>query len=56
MSIKIVDARNTREVERLLSPRRDDDRATRRRVARIVEAVRAEGDAAVRRFAGSSTD
>jgi histidinol dehydrogenase len=51
MVIRIIDARNTRAVERLLSPRRDDDRATARKVARIVEAVRAEGDAAVRRYA-----
>ena len=51
MSIRIIDADDTREVERLLSPRRDDDRATRQRVIRIVEAVRTEGDAAVRRFA-----
>src|SRR6187549_3900186 len=51
MSIKIVDAGNAREVERLLSPRRDGDRAIARAVARIVEAVRAEGDAAVRRYA-----
>ncbi len=51
MSIRIIDAADTREVERLLSPRRDDDRATRQRVTRIVEAVRTGGDAAVRRFA-----
>ena len=51
MSIRVIDARNTREVERLLSPRRDDNRVTAREAARIVEAVRAEGDAAVRRYA-----
>jgi histidinol dehydrogenase len=50
MSIRIIDAGDTREVERLLSPRRADDK-TRRRVVRIVEDVRAEGDAAVRRYA-----
>jgi histidinol dehydrogenase len=51
MAIRILDARDTREVERLLSPRRDDDRGIPRAVARIVDAVRAEGDAAVRRYA-----
>ncbi len=51
MSIRIVDASDTREVDALLSPRRADDRAVMRRVSRIVDAVRAEGDAAVRRFA-----
>ncbi len=39
------------QVDALLSPRRADDRAVMRRVSRIVDAVRAEGDAAVRRFA-----
>src|SRR6187401_303254 len=34
MSIRIIDASDTRAVERLLSPRRDDDRATDRKVAR----------------------
>src|SRR5262249_26275754 len=56
MSIRIVDAADTSDVERLLSPRRDDDRATRQRVARIVEAVRAEGDAAGRRYAAPFDD
>ena len=51
MAIRIIEAADTRAVEALLSPRRADDRAVRRRVSRIVEAVRAEGDAAVRRFA-----
>ena len=51
MSIRIVDASDTREVDALLSPRRADDRAVMRRVSRIVDAVRAEGDPAVRRFA-----
>jgi len=51
MSIRIVDASDTREVDALLSPRRADDRAVMRRVSRIVDAVRAEGDVAVRRFA-----
>ena len=43
----------TREVDALLSPRRADDRAVMRRVSRIVDAVRAEGDGAVRRAASS---
>src|SRR4249919_814806 len=51
MSIRIVDASDTRAVDALLSPRREDDRAVMRRVTRIVDAVRAEGDAAVRRYA-----
>src|SRR6476646_10417459 len=51
MSIRIIDASDTRAVEALLSPRRADDRAVMRRVARIVEAVRTEGDPALRRYA-----
>jgi histidinol dehydrogenase len=51
MAIRIIEASDTRAVEALLSPRRADERAVMRRVSRIVEAVRAEGDAAVRRFA-----
>jgi histidinol dehydrogenase len=51
MLIRIVDASDTRAVDALLSPRRADDRSVMRRVSRIVEAVHAEGDAAVRRFA-----
>ena len=50
MSIRIIDAGETREVEGLLSPRRADAK-TLRGVVRIVEDVRAEGDAAVRRYA-----
>jgi histidinol dehydrogenase len=49
MAIRILKATDP-AVDALLSPRREDDRATRDAVARIVEAVRAEGDAAVRRF------
>jgi histidinol dehydrogenase len=51
MPIRIIDASNRRAIDALLSPRREDQGATARAVARIVEAVRAEGDAAVRRFA-----
>ena len=49
--IRIIDSSDTRTVDALLSPRRADDRAVMRRVSRIVDAVRAEGDAAVRRYA-----
>ena len=49
--IRIIDNSDTRAVDALLSPRRADDRAVMRRVSRIVDAVRAEGDAAVRRYA-----
>ncbi len=49
--IRIVHTSDTRTVDALLSPRRADDRAVMRRVSRIVDAVRAEGDAAVRRYA-----
>ena len=50
MAIRILKASDA-AVDALLSPRRDDDRTTREAVARIVEAVRVDGDAAVRRFA-----
>ena len=49
--IRVITAADRRAVERLLSPPRGDDRRTRRTVAAIVEAVRAGGDAAVRRYA-----
>jgi len=49
--IRIIHSSDTREVDALLSPRRTDDRAVMRRVRRIVDAVRAEGDGAVRRYA-----
>ena len=49
--IRIIHSSDAREVDALLSPRRADDRAVMRRVSRIVDAVRAEGDAAVRRYA-----
>jgi histidinol dehydrogenase len=51
MPIRIIDVSDTAEVERLLAPRADEDRATVARVARIVDAVRKEGDRAVVRFA-----
>src|SRR4029079_17586469 len=49
--IRIIHSSDTREVDALLSPWRTDDRAVMRRVRRIVDAVRAEGDAGVRRYA-----
>jgi histidinol dehydrogenase len=51
MAIRILKAGDSAAVEALLAPRREDDRATRDAVAAIVEAVRADGDAAVRRYA-----
>jgi histidinol dehydrogenase len=50
--IEIIPSAETARVERLLAPRRDRNRRLERRVARIVDAVRGDGDAAVRRFAG----
>jgi histidinol dehydrogenase len=50
-AIEIIPSAETARVERLLAPRRDRDRRLERRVARIVESVRDEGDSAVRRFA-----
>jgi histidinol dehydrogenase len=49
--LKIVDARNRRAVRALLSPERVRDAATDRAVAKIVEDVRANGDAAVLKYA-----
>jgi histidinol dehydrogenase len=49
--MKIVDARDTRAINRLLTPRRGDDRLFERRVQTIVDAVRRGGDAALERFA-----
>ena len=51
MSIRIIAASDVAAVDALLSPRRDDDQATRRAASRIVEAVRRDGDAAVARYA-----
>ena len=50
-AIEIISSAETARVERLLAPRRDRDRHLERRVRRIVESVRDEGDDAVRRFA-----
>ena len=49
--LRIVDAANTRAVERLLSVDRVRDAALERRVARIVEAVRNQGDRALSQYA-----
>ncbi len=49
--IRIVSSSNRAEVEALLSPSVVRDRATERAAARIVARVRAEGDAALRRYA-----
>ncbi len=49
--ITILPSTDTAGVDRLLSPRRSDDRAFARRVARIVEDVRLGGDAALRVYA-----
>lgn len=51
MSIRIVKSADTSAVDALLSPRHDDDDATRKAVAVIVEAVRKGGDEAVARYA-----
>ncbi len=51
MSIRIVKSTDTGAVDALLSPRRDDDAATRRAVTAIVEGVRKGGDEAVARYA-----
>jgi histidinol dehydrogenase len=49
--IKIVESSNTKAVTALLSSARVRDRATEARAARIVGAVRREGDRALRRYA-----
>ncbi len=52
MDMKIVDASNTRAIDRLLAPAdRPGDRAFERRVQRIVDEVRTGGDRALTRFA-----
>jgi histidinol dehydrogenase len=51
MTIRIFKSSDTAAVEALLSPRRDDDAATRKTVAAIVESVRAGGDLVVARYA-----
>lgn len=49
--IRIVSSSNRAAVRRLLSAARVRDRATERRVGRIVDDVRTRGDAALRRYA-----
>jgi histidinol dehydrogenase len=49
--LKIVDASNTRAVRALLTPERVRDAATDKRVAAIVSDVRANGDAALLKYA-----
>jgi histidinol dehydrogenase len=49
--MKIVDASDTRGIDRLMTPPRGDDRAFERRVQRIVAEVRDLGDRALARFA-----
>ena len=49
--IKIVDSSNRKAVAALLSTTRVRDGATEARAARIVSAVRREGDRALRRYA-----
>jgi histidinol dehydrogenase len=52
MDMKIVDASNTRVIDRLLAPAdRPGDRAFERRVHQIVDEVRTGGDRALTRFA-----
>ncbi len=49
--MRIVEANDTRSIERLLAPGRSGDRAFERRVRTIVDGVQAGGDAALARFA-----
>jgi histidinol dehydrogenase len=49
--MRIVSAQNAKAVARLVAHKPADDRAFRRRVERIVDAVRQDGDAALLRFA-----
>jgi histidinol dehydrogenase len=49
--MRTVEAGDTRAIDRLLAPAREDDRAFERRVLAIVCAVRDEGDRALTRFA-----
>ncbi len=51
--MRIVESSNRRAVRELLAPERVRDGATERRVARIVSAVRKDGDKALLRFARS---
>ena len=49
--MRIIDARNTRALNRVLARGQTEDRALERRVAAIIAAVRRQGDAALLRFA-----
>ena len=49
--MKIVEASNTRAIDRLLTPADGEDRTFERRVLRIVDEVRTGGDRALARFA-----
>ncbi len=49
--MRIINASDTRAIDRLLAPARDDDRAFDRRVQAIVDGVRRGGDRALARFA-----
>jgi histidinol dehydrogenase len=49
--VRIIDARNSRALRRLLLPPARDDRAFERRVRTIVDAVRTGGDRALNRYA-----
>ena len=49
--MKIVDASNTRAIDRLITPGGGEDRAFERRVLRIVDQVRTGGDRALARLA-----
>lgn len=51
MTLPILSSSDAAAVGALIAPRRDDDRATRAAVVKIVDAVRADGDRAVERFA-----
>src|SRR5689334_7602188 len=53
MMLRVVESTNQRAVRALLAPQRVRDAATERRVAEIVGAVRAGGDAALLRYAKS---
>ena len=50
-ALRVVEATNRRAVERLLSAGRVRDAALERRVARIVDTVRSQGDRALRQYA-----
>jgi len=49
--VRIIDARNTRALNRVLARGQAEDRVLERRVGAIVGAVRRDGDAALLRFA-----